>query len=1104
MSHRKRIRLIALIAAAYALGGSLWIVASDRLLANLQNDSFGSSFGTLKGLAFVGVTTALLAIALRFMPGNSEKDAAPLAPRSLWPSLVAIAALAVAVGLVAFTTYRLQIDSNKRDTLQNLQAVARLKVTGLSQWLADRRSDAESTGHDRLLQEAIHQWRRSGTEADRAVTLQALRDVKLSHGFARVNLMTGNGDLLLNTNPNEQLPLDLPEIARAANARHQTIFVDLYRDKADGAVHFGFAVPIATLDGADARGRDVILFDLHAADFIDPFLSGWPLPGKRGQLVLARRENDNVLVLNSLQDRPDSALRLIIPMAHRDAPVVQYLTRGEHQTEGVDYRGIPVLAAMLSVPRTEWILAAKIDVDAALAGVERRTIVVSISTLAGLIALIATIAYLWQSRRLQAALLVASARQATEIAEERFRATFEQAPVGIAHLAFDGRILRANAEYCRIKGQPLPALQEVGVIELSAPEDRARDLELLTSFRKGEIATYQGEHRGYRDDGTEVWFTVSISLVRDKAGQPDYLIDVITDITERKRSEKSLKRASTVFQNTQEGIVVTDAGGDILSVNPAFQAITGYSEAELIGKNMRVLQSGQHDRDFYRDMWQRIATEGSWQGEIWNRRKGGAPYPEFLTISTIKDETGQPMGYVGTFIDITGIKETESRLVHLAHHDALTGLPNRLLVMSRLEFAIQVSKRKKTSGAVMFLDLDRFKNVNDSLGHPAGDELLLAVTKRLGARLRASDTLARLGGDEFLILLQDVKNPSAVASLADAILLQFEEPFTLTGGHEVYIGTSIGISLFPEDGDQADEIVKNADAALYRAKEEGRGIYRFYTAALTDKANERLSMERRLRRALERDEFLLHYQPLIRIADRRIVGFEALARWQEPGNGLIPPGSFIPLAEETGIILPLGERVLRMACRQMKSWLDAGHDIATMAVNLSPRQFHLPDIDEIVSGILTETGLPAQYLELELTESALIEQGIGAEMRLAALRKLGVRVAIDDFGTGYSSLSYLKRFPINKLKVDQSFVRDIPSDPADMEITSAIIGLARNLRLDCIAEGVETEAQLDFLRQQDCDFAQGYLFSKPVPAADAESLLGHGIEMHAPMARSSF
>ncbi len=1093
MTPRKRLRLILLIAAVYAGGASLWILASDSLLADFADLKTGIAFGTLKGMAFVAITTALLILILRFIPGVTANDMPAPPHRSILPDLIALTALAVAVSLVAFITYRIQIDVAKRDALASLQAVARLKVSGLSQWLNERRADSEATGHNGLLQESILQWRRTDTADSRDKVLRAMREIRSAQGFARITLMTARGDVLMTTNPDLRETLDLKEVAQRANAERRSIFVNLYREIRDGMVHLAFVVPLRTIDGADTRGRDVLLFDLRATDFIDPFMSTWPLPGQPGQLLLGRREQDRAVILNSLPGQPDSALNISIPLTQKDAPSVRYLTEGDQLIDGIDYLGKPVLAAVLSVPRTDWIIVAKMDRDLALAGVHGRTIIVSVATLAGLIALIALLSYLWQRRRLRAALLILSERQANEIADARFRATFEEAPVGIAHLDFNGRILKANSEYCRIRGQTLETLKEIGVVELTLPEDRPATLKVLDEARRGITSSFRDERRGYREDGSEVWVSITASLVRDAKGNPDYVIDVITDITDRKHAEKSLQQADTVFRNTQEGIVVTDTGGDIVAVNPAFTNITGYEEAELIGKNIRILQSGQHDREFYRDMWLTIARDGSWQGEIWNRRKNGEPFPEFLTISVVKNEAGQPESYVGTFVDITGIKETESRLVHLAHHDALTGLPNRLLVMSRLTYAMQIARRKHTTGAVLFLDLDRFKNVNDSLGHPAGDELLLAVTKRLGSRLRESDTLARLGGDEFLVLIEDVKDSNSVANLAQALLDQFDAPYALSGGHEVYIGTSIGISLFPDDGDAADEIVKNADAALYRAKEEGRGTYRFYTSALTDKANERLSMERRLRRAIERDEFLLHYQPLIRVSDRRIVGMEALVRWQEPGQGLISPGHFIPLAEETGIILPLGERVLRMACQQMKDWLEAGHDLKTMAVNLSPRQFHLPDIDQIVGDILSEVGLAPHHLELELTESALIDQGIGAETRLAALRKLGTRIAIDDFGTGYSSLAYLKRFPINKLKIDQSFVHDIPNDSADMEITSAIIGLTRNLHLESIAEGVETEAQFAFLQEQGCQFAQGYLFSKPLPAAEIELLLQRGV-----------
>ncbi|WP_374384694.1 EAL domain-containing protein [Dongia sp.] len=1089
MKRWKRNRLIFSVAAAYSVGATLWILGSDALLGGFTDPAMGQALGTLKGLAFVGITTALLIIVLRYMPWAASAPTATEPKGSNLPNVVAIAALGVSIGIVAFIAYGSEAEIAKHNKLLELQAVARLKVTGLSQWLTERRADADSIGHETLLQETILAWRRQDTGATRDRTLAALREARLAHGFARISLLTANGDLLLSTNPLIQDGSRYAEIARAANARRNATFVDLYREPSDQLVHLAFAVALPTLDGSDSRGRDVLLFDLRAADFIDPYLASWPFPGAQGEIVMGRREGDMAVVLNSLPDTPNSALVISVPLTRKDSPVVRYLTEGEQLIDGLDYNGRPVLAAVLSVPRTEWVVVVKMDRAQALSGIQGRTIFTSVTTLAGLIALIAILSYLWQRRRLRHALAVLAERHAAEIADAHFRASFEEAPVGICHMDFDGKILRANKEYCRVHGQPLQVILDGGVLELALPEDREADTRLLEAFRTGQISTYRGERRGYRSDGSEVWIAVSMSVVLDANNHPGYLIDVISDITDRKNAEKSLQQANTVFRNTQEGIVVTDTNGDIIAVNPAFSTITGYDEKELIGKNIRILQSGQHDREFYRDMWLSIARDGSWQGEIWNRRKNGEPFPEFLTISAVKNAEGQAISYVGTFVDITGIKETESRLVHLAHHDALTGLPNRLLVMSRLSFAMQIARRKHTTGAVLFLDLDRFKNVNDSLGHPAGDELLLAVTKRLGSRLRESDTLARLGGDEFLVVVEDIRDSNAAADLAQALLDQFDAPFSLTGGHEVYIGTSIGISLFPDDGDQADEIVKNADAALYRAKEEGRGIYRFYTAALTDKANERLNMERRLRRAIERDEFLLHYQPLVRVEDRRIVGFEALVRWHEPGNGLVPPGSFIPLAEETGIILPLGERVLRMACLQMKAWLDAGHELETIAVNLSPRQFHLPDIDQIVGDILKDTGLPAHYLELELTESALIDQGIGAEMRLAALRKLGARVAIDDFGTGYSSLAYLKRFPISKLKVDQSFVRDIPGDQADMEITSAIIGLARSLHLDSIAEGVETEAQLDYLREQGCGFAQGYLFSKPVEPAQAETLI---------------
>ena len=439
------------------------------------------------------------------------------------------------------------------------------------------------------------------------------------------------------------------------------------------------------------------------------------------------------------------------------------------------------------------------------------------------------------------------------------------------------------------------------------------------------------------------------------------------------------------------------------------------------------------------------------------------------------------------------LRQKETELKYLAQHDSLTGLPNRLLLVSRLKQAVDRARRVGEQGAFLFLDLDHFKNVNDSLGHGAGDELLQLVATRLRGRLRDTDLLARMGGDEFVVLMARVAHPQVAAGLAQSLIEALKEVFVLAGGQEVYIGTSIGICIFPNDNESVDQIIRNADAALYQAKGGGRSAFRFYTEALTVAANARVEMESALRRGLQRGEFLLHYQPLVAMSDCRIVGVEALVRWKPPGGEMIPAASFISVAEETGLIIPLGEWVLHAACAQMKRWLDSGMALDTMAVNLSPHQFARPNIHETIGGILAGTGLPARYLELEITEGSLMETGSDVERKLNALKALGVRLAIDDFGTGYSSLAYLKRFPVDKLKVDQSFVRDIPDNRTGMEITAAVVGLGRALNLEVLAEGVETEIQLAHLRQLGCDTAQGYLLARPMPASDIVDLVGGSV-----------
>ncbi|EGV29927.1 response regulator receiver modulated diguanylate cyclase/phosphodiesterase with PAS/PAC sensor(s) [Thiorhodococcus drewsii AZ1] len=555
-------------------------------------------------------------------------------------------------------------------------------------------------------------------------------------------------------------------------------------------------------------------------------------------------------------------------------------------------------------------------------------------------------------------------------------------------------------------------------------------------------------------------------------------------------AESKLRQAATVFESTREGVIITDLDSHIIAVNPAYTDITGYTAEEVRGQTPRILRSGRQDDAFYQTLWANITSGGHWQGEVWNRRKSGEIYPQLLSISAVYDPQGTPTHYVGVMTDISQIKRSEERLEHLVHFDPLTNLPNRRLVLSRLHHAIEQTERSRRRVAVLFLDLDRFKNVNDSLGHPVGDELLQALTQRLRERLREEDTLGRLGGDEFLVLLENLERTEDAGRVARALLQLLQEPFELPSGPVLYIGASIGISIFPDDGNSVTELVKHADVAMYQAKEQGRNTYRFYTSTLTIAANERLELDARLRRALINEEFILHYQPQFDSLTGMLIGCEALVRWHSPEHGLIAPDRFIPLAEETGLIVQLGDWVLQTACAQHKLWLDNGLPDIMIAVNLSARQLQQQDFAERVAAILDATGLPAERLTLELTESMIMLPGEQAIELLRELKALGLKLSIDDFGTGYSSLAYLKRLPIDELKIDQGFVRDIPQDRNDMEIAATIIAMARNLNLKVIAEGVETDQQMEFLTLQGCHGYQGYLLGHPLtPEAFIEQLL---------------
>jgi diguanylate cyclase (GGDEF)-like protein/PAS domain S-box-containing protein len=639
----------------------------------------------------------------------------------------------------------------------------------------------------------------------------------------------------------------------------------------------------------------------------------------------------------------------------------------------------------------------------------------------------------------------------------------------------------------KIAGYPAQAWCERGFWRSKLdPAERDALLEICRAgLARGE--DHELEYRFLAADGRWLWLREMVGVVAGADGRRT-LQGFLLDVTVSRRAEGELRLAAQVFQSSGEAIVISDGQHRILTVNPAYSHVTGFAATDAVGKTPYALNPSVRSADRERELWAEVDRKGYWQGEVWDRRRNGEVFPKWLTVSVVRDAQGKPVNYIEIFSDITERKEREERVRHLAHHDALTDLPNRVLLNDRIAQAVSLAERNGTRVAVMFLDLDRFKTVNDSLGHGVGDKLLQEVSRRLKLCMRASDTVSRLGGDEFVILMPDMADPGDVAVAAQKILDTVSRPYNIDG-HELVSTPSVGIAVYPGDGADVDTLLRNADAAMYHAKESGRNNYQFFTQDMNARALERLSLERSLRRALERDELRLHYQPQYDIASGRIVGMEALIRWQHPEHGLVLPGRFMQFAEESGLILPIGEWVLREACRQSRVWQDAGLPRLRVSVNISALQFRQADFVDTVARALSAAGLDARCLELEVTESVIMHDAQSVTESLRRLKDMQLELAIDDFGTGYSSLSYLKRFPIDRLKIDKSFVQDVTADTDDAAIIVAIIALTRNLGLRTIAEGVETSEQLDFLRQQGCHEAQGFLLGRPLPPVDCAALL---------------
>ncbi|MBL1257163.1 EAL domain-containing protein [Methylocystis sp. Sn-Cys] len=619
------------------------------------------------------------------------------------------------------------------------------------------------------------------------------------------------------------------------------------------------------------------------------------------------------------------------------------------------------------------------------------------------------------------------------------------------------------------------------------PEDRqAVDEAFQASIRDRRL--FNASCRLRLAGGRIKWAQLRGVTLCDENGRPVRANGTLQDVTAQRQTDEQLNLAASVFETSLNGVVITDAEARIIKVNPAFSRILGYAPDDVIGKRTNIFRSKRHNAAFFKQLWAKLKSEGEWHGEIWDRRKDGDSIPLWQNISAVRDGDGSVKNYISVFYDLTEQKRSAAHIHHLAYYDSLTDLPNRQLFNERCEQAMKLAHRTGRKMCLLFLDLDRFKYINDSLGHPIGDELLRAVARRLMQNLRQGAMIARLGGDEFVVLLQNTQGPEDGQEVAHKIIAVLSSPF-IVQGHRLEVGASIGLSCYPGDGEDSATLIKNADLAMYQAKEEGRGKYLFYRSHLTDQAQERQFLEGELRKALEQGELFLNYQPQVDLADGRLVGSEALLRWRHPERGIIPPDKFIPIAEETSLITQLGEWALRAACRQAMEWMRKGLGLHRIAVNISGVQIERSDLVGLVADVLAETGLPSKFLELEITETYVMRQAQKNVKVLDGLRSCGVSLAIDDFGTGQSSLAYLKRLPVNKLKIDRSFVSDLPSGENEAAITRAIVALGHSLHLKVLAEGIETAAQAEFLKGLGCEEAQGFLFSRPLDAAGMEALL---------------
>ena len=675
--------------------------------------------------------------------------------------------------------------------------------------------------------------------------------------------------------------------------------------------------------------------------------------------------------------------------------------------------------------------------------------------------------------------------------EVHFRAAINQAAVGIFHANKYGQFILVNIKMCQILGYQESELSDKKIDEIIYPPDREKSRNLISKLLQKPESNFKLEQRYLRRDGAVIWAQATYSVTVNTDGSVDSIMAVVEDISERKQLEYSLRLSNRALESSGNGVVISNANdpnNSIIFANSAFCRITGYNLEEIMGRNCRFMQNGDHEQIELKMIHAALARNQEIHVVVRNYRKDGSMFWNDLSISPVPDEYGVVTHFIGIINDITKQRSNQDQLAFRATHDDLTGLPNRNLLNDRLPQALRQANRRENSVALLFLDVDHFKLINDSIGHSAGDQLLKGFAERLSGCVRAGDTVSRHGGDEFVLVLKDILQTSHVVTICENIFQSIGEPFFIQN-HKIHATCSIGIALYPQDGGDAETLSKFADMALYRAKDLGRANFQFFSKEMNQRTLERVTLEGALRNAITNDQLSMNYQPLVNLDTGKIISLEALLRWHHPELGQVSPDRFIPVAEESGLISSIGEWVLNRACQDLRAWLDLGLPAVRVAINISPKQFRDAHLGDKIEAALLAMRLPSNMLTLEITETVLMQDTASSEATLRQLKRLGISLALDDFGTGYSSLSYLKRFPFDRVKIDRAFVRDIANDTDDAALCKTIIKMSHSLGIMVIAEGVESEEQCQFLRKNLCDEIQGYLFSQPLPAEQIERLL---------------